>query len=430
MGKVYIYIIALFFLACKPAIKKDKLDVTDGAFSAGRADFRSYIALGGSLAAGFQDGELYKTGQEGSYPAILQSAFGSVGANKKSLGLMYDEYGFGNRKRILYQNDCRGERDLIIGTYKNTPDSRNKNNLSGQGPYLNYAFPNVLLTDITNANLRNTNVFYERIANGQNSILQEVLAVDASFFTISLDNDVLLTAMTGLVVNGNTLPSVNTFRNQLRSLLQALTTHGAKGVISTFPHLKDYPFFTTVPYNALDITQEQADVLNALYLLNPTISFKAGPNPFVILDGAIERQLRAQEFVLLSIDVDSIKCGNYGSVLPFSDADVLTENEINTIEARIDAYNAVIISLADEYDLAVVALDGLYQNLSNGGVLVEGFNHSNIFVEGLFFSYDGINPSPRGSAIIANKFVQAINVKYDASLPLVSPLQYRTVLIP
>jgi len=430
MGKTYTFIIALFFLACKPEIKRDRLEGTDGSFNAGRANVSSYVALGGSLASGFQDSELYKSGQEGSYPSILEGVFARVGSNKKNLGLMYDEYGFGNRKRLILKEDCRGEKENAIGRYRNTTDNRNKNTIASQGPFVNYAFPNVFLEHISETGYASKNVYFKRVSTGQNSILEQGLSTNETFFTISLDNDILQTAMTGLVVNGNTIPSVNTFRNQLRALLQSLTANGQKGAISSFPHLKNYPFFTTVPYNALDITQEQADVLNALYILNPSISFKAGPNPFVIIDGVIERQMTSKEFAFVTIDVDSIKCGNYGSVFPFSDDDVLTESEINTIETRIHNFNLVIADLALEFDLAYVRLDNLYSQLSEGGINVGGFNHADTFVEGLFFSYDGINPSPRGSAIIANLFIDAINETYEAQLPKVNALSYRTVLIP
>jgi hypothetical protein len=38
------------------------------------------------------------------------------------------------------------------------------------------------------------------------------------------------------------------------------------------------------------------------------------------------------------------------------------------------------------------------------------------FVTGGTFSLDGVHPSPRGYALIANKFIEAINAKYGSNL--------------
>jgi len=40
------------------------------------------------------------------------------------------------------------------------------------------------------------------------------------------------------------------------------------------------------------------------------------------------------------------------------------------------------------------------------------------------FSLDGVHPSPRGYAILANAFAEAINAKYGSNLPGVNPLDF------
>lgn len=430
-NKLYIaFLLLLSIYSCKPNINKDKLDGNDGQFTSGDANFTAYVALGGSMASGFQDKELYKSGQEASYPNILQNIFRTFKANKRNRGYMFDEFGFGNRTKLVLQEDCRGELDNAFVKYSNRPNGNNTSNISSQGPFVNYALPNTSLSSMFQSNYASSNLYYKRIVSqSNNSVLQEVQAIQPSFFTLSFDHDVLQTAITGFALTNNTLPSVNNFRTNLNNLINALSVNGAKGAIATFPHLRDYPFFKTVAYNALDITQEQADQLNLLYILNPNITFQEGPNPFVIQDGISNRQMEANEFVLLSIDVDSIKCGNYGSIFPFDDADVLTADEIESIESRIDALNQIIRDIALQHKLALVALDVLYKDLTSG-INVRGFEHNSTFIEGLFFSVDGLNPAPRGHAIIANTFVDAINKQYRARLPKADVLSYRTVLIP
>jgi hypothetical protein len=56
--------------------------------------------------------------------------------------------------------------------------------------------------------------------------------------------------------------------------------------------------------------------------------------------------------------------------------------------------------------------------------------YSPAFITGNLFSLDGVHPTPRGYAIIANEMIKAINGKYQARIPTVDVTQYRAVLFP
>ncbi|MDP4290885.1 MAG: SGNH/GDSL hydrolase family protein, partial [Bacteroidota bacterium] len=89
-------ILALLVLvsACKPMI-----DVP--APSAGNVDFTSYVAIGNSLTSGYQDGDLFRSGQQNSYPSMLATQFNYVGRKGEfKQPLMADETGFGNRLKF------------------------------------------------------------------------------------------------------------------------------------------------------------------------------------------------------------------------------------------------------------------------------------------------------------------------------------------
>ena len=51
------------------------------------------------------------------------------------------------------------------------------------------------------------------------------------------------------------------------------------------------------------------------------------------------------------------------------------------------------------------------------------------FVSGGTFSLDGFHPTPRGYALFANKFIEAINIKYGSNLNGVNLGNYR-ILFP
>jgi hypothetical protein len=67
--------------------------------------------------------------------------------------------------------------------------------------------------------------------------------------------------------------------------------------------------------------------------------------------------------------------------------------------------------------------------LVNGGIAANGFTLTNAYVTGGMFSLDGISPSPRGYALIANKFLEAINTTYGSNLKGVDLGSYR-ILFP
>ena len=67
--------------------------------------------------------------------------------------------------------------------------------------------------------------------------------------------------------------------------------------------------------------------------------------------------------------------------------------------------------------------------IASGGITADGYNVTNAFITGGGFSTDGVHPSPRGYALIANKFIEAINAKYGSNLKGVSLYDYR-ILFP
>jgi len=90
-SKIFLSILCsslIFLSSCKP-----DLDVP--VPSAGSANFSKCIAVGDNFLSGYQDGALYKKGQELSIPALLARQFSLVGEGNFSQPLMNDDYGLG-----------------------------------------------------------------------------------------------------------------------------------------------------------------------------------------------------------------------------------------------------------------------------------------------------------------------------------------------
>ena len=119
-----------------------------------------------------------------------------------------------------------------------------------------------------------------------------------------------------------------------------------------------------------------------------------------------------------------------GTQFPLADKWVLSKSEVAEIKTATDAYNVTIRALATSYDLAFVDANAALNQVANGGISANGYTLISTYVTGGAFSLDGVHPSPRGYALIANKFMEAINLKYGSNLKGVKFSDYRIMFPP
>jgi lysophospholipase L1-like esterase len=106
------------------------------------------------------------------------------------------------------------------------------------------------------------------------------------------------------------------------------------------------------------------------------------------------------------------------------DNTTLTASEVVLVKTATDAYNAKIKAVASAKGLAFVDTNALMTKIANGGISANGFTVTSAFITGGGFSTDGVHPSPRGYALIANKFIEAINTTFGSNLKGVSLANY------
>jgi hypothetical protein len=73
----YLAVLALGLFACEPEF--DNPIDESGTYTSGSADFTTFVAVGNSLTAGFQDGTVFRSGQENSFPNIMAEKFALAG---------------------------------------------------------------------------------------------------------------------------------------------------------------------------------------------------------------------------------------------------------------------------------------------------------------------------------------------------------------
>jgi hypothetical protein len=440
MKKIFLFLLSVaLFTSCERKI--DEFSVSSGS-----ADFSRFIAVGNSLVAGYADGQLYHNGQVYSIPNILSQQLQYAGSGKFVQPMMTSEYGLGypgatTKFELGYSTDCAN--NPIFGPVHASgtmdpiaPVGYLVNNLGIPGAKsFHMLYPGYALF----------NPFYARFAtSATNKVIDEIAPLNPTFFMEWLgDNDVLSYALTGGV--GDTITGPTVFQGSMYLVLQALTANGAKGVIATVPNITDIPYFTTIPYNGL-VLSRQSLVDSVNYAMQTVyglpFTYQLGQNPFLVADPTSAnpyfkvRQMVPGELVLLSVPQDSMKCHGMGIIsvdthvpYPIPSQYVLTSDEILAIVTATETYNAIIKGLASQLNLAVADMNENFKNFKSG-IVWDGITFNTTFVSGGLFSLDGIHPNPRGAALAANYFIDAINAKYGSTIPHADVTKYPGIIYP
>ena len=372
------------------------LPVLAAAPAAGQADFTRYVAFGDSLTAGFYAGSLLNDVQANSYPALInrQATDGAAGFEQPRV----------THPGIPSVLELRSLSPLVIAPKGGQGSPAN---LNLPRPYNNMAVPGADVHDLV-ATTTDNGGLHDLILRQQGfTQLQQGLSLRPTFATVWIgNNDVLGAAVSGRVIEGVTLTPVSSFEPEFRFAVGAIATSGARLAIATIPDVTAIPFVNTL----------------SRFIVNPATSqpvlVNGQPVPLIGPDGLVG----AGDFVLLSAAAElaqgrGIPAALGGSGLPLSDAAVLNAGEAATIRARVEAFNSIIRSEAQQRGAALLEVAPLLTQLRTTGFNFGGVTVSGAFLTGGFFSYDGVHPTDTGYAIVANAFIAAINERFDVDIP-------------
>ncbi len=509
------------FASCEPEFENTVTDA--GFYDTGSADLSNYVALGNSLTAGFADGALYISGQENSYPNIMAGQFALAGVTTEfTQPLMNDDLGglllSGNQitdNRLVLAVGASGSPGPV--TLEGEPSTDITSGLTG--PFNNMGVPGAKSFHLSAPGYGNVagvpvgaaNPYYARFASsGTSTVVGDAASANPSFFSLWIGNNDILSFATsgglGVDQTGNFDPTTygpnditdpNVFAGAYAGQLEALMAGGAEGIVFNLPDVTSIPYFTTVPYNALDArTNEdfaaQVPVLNATFApLNQAFAFLGQPQRAitfnstfqsaviikdeslvdlsaeltqVLIGGGLDAatatifgqqfgqsrkatesdllvlpsssiigQLNQERFdELVSFGVPAETAGQLsvnGITFPLEDQFVLIPTEQSSIEAANAAYNLVISQLADANDLILIDARAELAEIANTGIAYGGGVLTSEYVSGGAFSLDGVHPTPRGYAYIANLAIVAMNRKYGANIPTVEIGNYPTITV-
>ena len=487
---IYLAIIAAGFASCEPEFENE----VGANYTAGDADFTTYVAVGNSLTAGYMDGTVYKSGQANSFPNLLAQQFALVGGGTFTQpsyaddvnnlgGLMLGGMPIGNTRLVIDASQSRPEN--LVGT-----PTIEVSNLQATA-YNNMGVPGAksfhLLAsgygNVAGVALGQANPYFVRHATSPTAtVLGDAMTKNPTFFTNWIGaNDVLSYATNGGAQADGTTPAADhnltgnmnpatygsnditnsgVFASVYSTLINTLTSGGAKGVVATVPSVTSIPYFTTVPYKPVPLDNTFATQLNSAYAaynggldvafsnglitnaerLQRKVVFVAGKNPVVIVDSDLTnlsglglpsyRMTTSQDLIVLpassfigtTVGGDPLMIN--GVSVPLANKWVLTANEKAKVASATAAYNNTIVSIASANDLAVADMNSIMNQLVNGLQIETGQIYTANYFSGVatenkvLFSLDGVHPNARGYAVIANEIIKVINEHYNANLPL------------
>lgn len=480
---IYLAVLAAGFISCEPEFENE---VSDASYTSGDADFSSYVAVGNSLTAGYMDGSVSRVGQSYSFPNTLAGQFAVVGGGMFTQPSFADDVdnlggltlgGFPIAGTRLVIDASAGGPENIAGS-----STIEVSNLQAT-PYHNMGVPGAKSFHLLSAGYGNvagvalgqSNPYFVRHATSATAtVLGDAMQMNPTFFTNWIgNNDVLSFATSGglgvdqlgnlnpATYGSNDITDPQVFASVYSTLVNTLTSGGAKGVVATIPEVTAIPYFTTVPYNAVPLDAATASQLNSGYaaynaglrvaydnsfitreeFASRIINFKAGKNAVVMVDEYLTnlsglglpsyRHATYNDLIVLpaSSFIGTLVGGNplqvNGVSVPLADRWVLSKDEKMLVANATAAYNSAIVSIAAQNNIAVADMNAIMTKLKGGLTVEDGTIYTaNYFsaatASRVLFSLDGVHPNARGYAVISNEIIKVINSYYNANIPLVS----------
>jgi lysophospholipase L1-like esterase len=372
--------------------------------------FRSYVAIGNSITAGYQSDGINDSTQRQSYAALLARQMGTRYAYP-SLAAP------GCAPPIV--NALTQARLTPTGAPASTALTCALRNAAVPVPATlnNVAVPGFGTLDVTSAgrDAPRNNALAELILGGR-TMLQKALEAEPTFTTIWIgNNDVLRAALGGLPGSATPQPAFAT--NYARMITELLAgAPGVKGVLIGVGQVSGLPilFQAGAVQQSAQVRAALSQVAGRPVDLDPNTC--GGTNagalvalPYVIAIAARPAGLPGTIFCQRTTPA--------GGATDPGDAGILDITEQTTVTALINGYNTYIRAKADSIGFAYFDPNPLFTSLKTSGAIPAFPNlASTTATFGAYISLDGVHPSATAHTTIANELIGVINTKYGTNL--------------
>ena len=429
----FIVILSLILIGCA-----DRTNLTEPqAPNTGNADFTRFVSLGNSLTASYQNGSLYGSAQEYSFGNLIAQ---QVWTDYEQP--LFDDTGTAGKMSLVTI-------DPLVINY--STESGNPLNLNYPAPYNNLGIPGAFLWDVLNATdstdcytaqLGYPNALFDVIlrnsALGLGSQFQQAKVLNPTFITLWIgNNDILMHATSGGIDPYTPEPFFETWYSELAD---SIATLNADVVVANIPDVGAIPYFTTIGTPLGDGLkqamatpgvvglwyQKSGETVATVYAdttalwTNTILITLPGATYAPLLGQTTGKYYRDNDISPIPAGIDTTQAFGLHPQNPWPDALILDEDEIATTNNVITSYNTTIYDLVVANNFTLVDIHSFFNEIAANGYSTNGLNFVTYYIEGGLFGLDGVHPTSRGYAIVANEFIKRINEEFNANIPIIN----------
>lgn len=378
-------------------------DVLGPTVPSGGEIFRSYVAIGNSITAGFQSNGINDSTQRQAYPALLARAMGTRYA--------YAALTMPGCPPPIANTQTGA---LVGGTTAPACSARISSSITEI--LNNVAVPGARVLDPTSPTDA-SNALTTFVLGGKTQV-QRALDARPTFTTVWIgNNDVLQAGLSGILVGG-VVPGQAGIRStpaQFQTAYDAMIsqlTAGAPGVKGVLMGVAQVSYLPSLS-------------LGGLIAASPTIqaglSAAAGKPVTVLPNCTGSTSLVNVPQLILAIRANThpavVSCQPGALPAPVGDVFILDATEQATLSGVISAYNAYIKSKADAIGFGFWDPNPLYVAKRASGEIPPFPNLASATATfGPLISLDGVHPSGAAHILIANELIAVINSKFGTAL--------------
>ena len=380
----------------------------------------NYIAIGGSLTAGYRNQGLTRESQMTAYPNLIANQMGLV-----------------NFKTPLFEtSEANGSGGVV---FDGTADLPSWKQVTNQTAILNKA--PMSLKKYNGGDFQNISAPFLAKDGFQSNYGESSQSLAANSFVERLFKDTdMIPANTGYSPFTPTLETV--FKKQKADIYTV--EFGFDGMINNIMTQRNVSFegFMLGSYQA-SLDSKGKVIGKPVWLLMPSQFLRFPYFQFFTYDKLIKKLGVSEILIGTGNDTYTEKANKDCVFLPTKrilDAinnktplDIVPDVEVmDATECSGDwkskehiGYNKIIETVAKEKNIPLVDLQAVYDKVLNGQYISEdGFKIDPSFPKGNFFSQDGIYPSAIGQAVIANEVIKVMNKAYQTKIPLVNITEF------
>jgi lysophospholipase L1-like esterase len=394
-------------LAATASCNTDK-NVLGPASPAGGDLFKSYVALGNSITAGFQSGGINDSTQRQSYARLLAGAMGTQ--------YHYASLAFPGCPSPIANAVTQAR------VIPNPPPCALRSASSITDVLNNVAVPGATSYDpVAVAGTGSSSALTTFILGGLSQV-QRALKARPTFASVWIgNNDVLAAGGSGILVPTPALGQLGILSTQTQfqanydALIKQLTDSapGIKGVLIGVVQVGGIPLLSSGDTISKASAANRA-TMNAIAGTAVTVSPNCVGSTALVNVPSLLGSIRAGQHPPL------ISCVKNSPAAPVGDIFVLDDAEQQQLGGVIAGYNAYIAAKATAIGFAYVDPNPILgaQRATNAIPRFPDFTKPTAAF-GSLISLDGVHPAAAGHLLIANAIISAINAKYGTTLPSV-----------